>query len=213
MKTCFNVICFSLLAFGAVHAPASATLIYDNTTSFLGPISFTALQIGDEVQVSGSALNVTELDIGVNQQGVAGTANLQAFLYANDGAGGIPGSVLWNSSVMTNVALDGGNDLIAFSVPSVAVPDTFTWAIQISNTQPIAAGLPSFDPPTVGLALRGWFGGPGSWTPLDGEGVDAHFMARISAGTVPAPEPSTLVSGTLALLIGCGWLGAQRRRW
>jgi hypothetical protein len=50
-------------------------------------------------------LNVTELDIGVSQQGVAGTANLQAFLYANDGAGRAPGTLLWNSATMTNVSL------------------------------------------------------------------------------------------------------------
>jgi hypothetical protein len=193
-----------------VAAQASAELIFDNTTRFLGPINFTALPIGDEVQVSGTGSKVTDLQIGVNQQKIAGTANLQAFLYANDGAGGIPGSLLWQSALMTNVALTGGNDLIDFAVPSIAVPTTFTWAIQISNTQPVAAGVPSFNPPSVGSVLHGWFGGPGKWTNLDGERVDAHFMARIQA-TTAIPEPSTFVAVCLTLLIGLGWIGVQAR--
>ena len=170
------------------QASAAAGVIFNNTTTPTGSISFTALPIGNEVTVSGPVLTVTDLEIGVNQQGIAGTANLQAFLYANDGSGGAPGTLLWESSLMTNVALNGGNDLIAFAVPGVLVPSTFTWAIQISDTQPVAAGLPAFDPPTVGTIDHGWFGGPGSWTSLDSLGVNAHYMARITASTVPEPR-------------------------
>jgi hypothetical protein len=206
----FRALFVALVIIGFTQASAAAGVIFDNTTTPLGSISFTALPIGNEVSVSGAALSVTDLEIGVNQQGVAGTANLQAFLYANDGLGGEPGTLLWNSSLMTNVALTGGNDLIAFAVPGVVVPSTFTWAIQISDTQPIAAGLPGFDPPTVGGIVRGWFGGPGSWTNLDGDGVDAHYMARITASAVP--EPSAIVNGGIALLIGFGWMWSRRRR-
>jgi hypothetical protein len=35
------------------------------------------------------------------------------FLYANDGAGGTPVTLLWNSAVMAKVALGGGNDFVA----------------------------------------------------------------------------------------------------
>jgi hypothetical protein len=175
-------------------APASAEMIYDNSTTSLGSLTFTALQVGNEVQAAGTARQVIELDIGVNQQGTAGTADLQAFLYANDGAGGQPGTQLWASPLESNVALTGGNDLIAFSVPDVTVPDTFTWAIQISNPSPIAAGVPAFDPPAVGSVVRGWAGGPGSWSNLDSLGDDAHFEARISAvSAVTVPEPASVI--------------------
>ena len=153
---------------------------------------------------------VNDLEIGVNHQGVAGTANLQAFLYKNNGAGGAPGTLLRSSALMTNVALTGGNDLISFAVPNVLVPNIFTWTIQISSTQPVAAGLPVFDPPTVGGILHGWFGGPGSWTNLDGSGVDAHYMALITASSVP--EPTSLVTGGLALFFGLGWSWRHRRQ-
>jgi len=201
----------SITIVGLSHSGALADVIYDNTTTSLPSRSFTALQIGNEVSVSGTALAVNDLEIGVNQQGVAGTANLQAFLYANDGAGGSPGTLLWDSAVMTNVSLTGGNDLIAFAVPSVVVPSTFTWAIQISNTTPIAAGLPAFDPPTVGSFVRGWFGGPGIWTNLDADGVDAHYMARVIAASA-VPEPSAIVSAGFALVIGLGWTCSRMRK-
>jgi hypothetical protein len=190
------------------QASASAGVIFDNTTTPLSAASFTVLQEGDEVAVSGTALNVNDLKIGVTSQGSPGSATLQAFLYANDGAAGAPGTLLWTSAIMPNVALTGGSDLIDFAVPNVLVPSTFTWAIQISDTRPIASGLPIFSPPTVGGILHGWFGGPGSWTSLDGMGADADYMARISASSVP--EPTALVHGSLALLIG---LGFSCRRW
>jgi len=208
MKRYLNVLILSFVTlFLADTPPALAALIFNNTTFPVGTTTFTALQIGDEVQVSGSALNVTDLEIGVSEQGIAGTADLQAFLYANDGAGGAPGTLLWQSAVMINVALTGGNDLVAFAVPSIAVPNTFTWAIQISNSQPLAAGLPSFDPPSVGSILHGWFGGPGGWGNLDSSGTDAHFMARISV-----PEPPTLLNVGVALFLWLGWAGIRGRR-
>jgi hypothetical protein len=153
-----------------------AVTLLDNTTSPTLPLVLdgTQLQLGNEVQVNGPGFKLTDLEIGVNQQGVAGTADLQAFLYANDGPGGTPGTLLWQSSIVNHVSLTGGNDLIAFAVPAVLVPSTFTWAIQISNGQPVAPALPEFDPPAIGSILGGWFGGPGQWT-----GSAAHNMARI----------------------------------
>jgi hypothetical protein len=54
MKACLKAVFLTSLVLGVVQSSAMAGLIFDNTTTFLGPISFTALQIGDEVQVSGS---------------------------------------------------------------------------------------------------------------------------------------------------------------
>ena len=171
----------------AALSDADAGVIYDNTTTPLGSTSFTALQIGDEVNAAGSERIVSLLQVGVTQQGFAGRADLQAWLYANDGPGGQPGTMLWQSAILNDVPLTGGNDLIAFPVPLVQVPNTFTWTVQISDTTPVAVGLPHFHPPTVGSSPDyAWFGGPGSWTRLLGP-PPRDLMARVTA----IPEPAT----------------------
>jgi hypothetical protein len=201
----------ALFAMSGAIAPgvASADIIDDNSTNaFAGGRSFTALQIGDEVTAGGTARHVSELQIGVNSQGVPATASsLQAFLYANDGTGGAPGTLLWQSAVKTNVALTGGSDLIAFAVPNVIVPRTFTWAMQIGSATPVAAGLPMFGAPTTGSFVEGWFGGPGLWDPLEPTQI---FEARITATTANVPEPASI---TLLCTGLASFGGFHLRRW
>lgn len=162
---------------------ASITLAdvgYDNTTTNTGTRSFTQLQIGDEVTLGPGSDVITNLMIGVTMQGQPGTADLQARLYANDGIDDKPGTLLWESDLLDDVALTGGDDLIDFDVPNVLVPDTFTWTIQISDTNPIAAGLPHYHPPTVGSSPDwAWFGNGTSWTILTNGQNPVNFMARI----------------------------------
>jgi hypothetical protein len=197
---------------------ARAELIYDNTTTRLGTsLLFSALQMGDEVQAAGTARLVSELQVGVSQQGTAGTADLRARLYANDGPAGQPGSLLWESALRDDVALTGGIDLIAFPVPLVLVPDTFTWTIQISDARPIAVGLPFFHPPTVGSSPDyAWFGGPGSWT-RQTVPSPVNLMARVTAvggaGAVPEPSSAALALAGLAGLAfaALGTRAAARR--
>lgn len=174
----------------AAHA-ATADVIYDNTTSGSQTRSFTQLQIGDEVQAAGTLRTVTELHIGVSMQGQAGTADLQPRLYANDGLNGLPGTLIWEGAVRNDVPLTGGDDLIQFNVPHIEVPDTFTWTIQISDTRPVAAGLPHYNPPGVGSSPDyAWFGNGSTWTKLtDPNGRPINFMARVIAA---APSRITL---------------------
>ena len=196
------------LLLAGVWSEAQAGTIYDNTSTRQGVgLSFTQLQIGGEVHAAGTDRLVTDLFIGMSQQGVAGTADMQARLYANDGAGGKPGTLLWDGPLLQNVHLTGGIDLIDFSVPMVLVPDTFTWTVQISNTSPVAVGLPNFGPPTVGSSGSNWFGDGSGWTPLSGDG----FEARVQA----VPEPSTallLLAGSGLVLCGRVW-SARRGRY
>ena len=196
----------ALLLCAAALSDAEAGVIYDNTTTPLGSSSFTALQIGDEVNAAGSERIVSLLEIGLTQQGFAGTADLQAWLYANDGPGGQPGTMLWQSALLNNVPLTGGNDLVPFPVPLVQVPDTFTWTVQISDTTPVAVGLPHFHPPTVGSSPEhAWFGGPGSWTVLPGPPA-RDLMARVTA----IPEPASAAVMVSALF--AAGLGRRSRR-
>jgi hypothetical protein len=186
-----------LLLTGLASA-ARADIIYDNTTTRVGSaLNFTTQEVGSEVQAAGTARLATDLLIGVSQQGMAGTADLQARLYAADGPGGRPGTLLWEGPVLQDVHLTGGLDLIDFAVPLVLVPDTFVWTVQISNTSPVAVGLPTFGPPTVGSSPTNWFGNPTTgWGPLP----TAPFEARVEAVSAPVPEPSSF----LLLLPGLG---------
>ena len=185
----------ALLLCAAALSDAHAGVIYDNTTTPDGSSSFTALPIGDEVNAAGSERIVSLLEVGLTQQGFAGTADLQAWLYANDGPGGQPGTMLWQSAVLNNVPLTGGNDLVPFPVPLVQVPNTFTWAVQISDTTPVAVGLPHFHPPMVGSSPDyAWFGGPGSWTRLPGPPA-RDLMARVTA--IPEPASAAVVVSAL----------------
>ena len=193
---------------GLIGRSAQAGIIYDNSGSqFTGSIVGTRLQLGDQVTAGGTARLVTLLEIGINMQGIAGMADLQAFLYANDGSSGEPGTLLWQSNLQSQVTLTGGNDLIPFIVPSVVVPDTFTWTVQYFNASPIEPSLPVFGPASVGSSPDyAWFGGPGSWTkqtfpaPVD-------FLARITA----VPEPSSLFLAGIAGAAGLG-ICVRRRR-
>jgi hypothetical protein len=179
----------SVLIAALVSNPGSAATIYDNTGStFTNGGAFSALQQGNEVVPAGTARVVTALVIGIDLQDHTGSANLEASLYANDGTGGQPGTLLWQSALMQNVPLSGSSDLITFAVPNVLVPDAFTWTMQTSNATPLAAGLPIYGAPSIGSSTAFWFGSPGSWT----KSPSLEFaLAQIIATTVP--EPSSMI--------------------
>jgi hypothetical protein len=183
---------------------AAPAVIYDNTSSTsMNSAAYTPFQIGNEVLPAGTDRNVTLLEIGVFSQGFAETATLQAFLYINNGTGGQPGTLLWQSAVMTNVPLTGArNDLIDFPVPDVLVPGDFTWALQISNVSgPAAAGLPAYGPPSVGSSTYySWSGLPGSWTKVGSLSSPQINLARITAITIPEPSSIHLLGIGLGLV-------------
>lgn len=113
--------------------------VYDNsTTTANGAASFSALEQGDDVWLGPDApRSIDLLEIGLTQQGTAGTSELLARLYANDGPDGEPGTLLRVSELFRGVSLTGGYELIPFEVPNVTVPDVFTWTIQTFNATPV----------------------------------------------------------------------------
>ena len=166
-----------------VGRPAHAGIVYDNTTTSTGSTSFSQLEIGDEVNADGDMPFVWNLFIGVTtKDGLSGTADLQVRLYANDGPGGEPGTLLWEGPVLDDVLISPEPRLIQLGGPAMFVPDTFTWTVQISDVQPGAVGLPHFDPPSHGTSpAYAWVGEPGSWTRLsDPGGLPVNFMAHMN---------------------------------
>jgi len=151
----------------------------------------------------GTARQVTELYVGFSPNGDAVTADLQAFLYANDGPGGEPGTELWHSAVQSGVIIDRSQLLVEFSVPSVRVPDTFTWvAAVINQSRPTGVGFALSRNATTGTYIQGWSVafGSGSWQTVNLPGTQ-QITSRVVA---VVPEPSGLVllgTGVLALLV------------
>jgi hypothetical protein len=183
---------------------ASAAIVYENSSNFLGPRSFTSGQLGDEITLAGTERTVIELHIGVSMQGHSGTADFQAWIYANDGPGGEPGTMLWASELMQTVPLTGAEEFIVFDVPNIAVPDTFTWTLQNSNATPVEVGLPYYNPPSIGSSPDyGWHGhGTSPWFKLPAPHYrPANYMARV----VAVPEPTSI------LILAFGTLTLRRR--
>src|ERR1041384_4567957 len=88
-------------------ASASADIIYDNTGAYLGFVTKEQnAQIGDYVNFAGTARTLTDWQF---EYFVTPGANVsfQAFLYSNDAAGGMPGSLLYSSGAAA--PLSGGN--------------------------------------------------------------------------------------------------------
>jgi PEP-CTERM motif len=209
MRFLRSILAIVALLLVGVWSEAHAGTIYDNTTTPQGGFGFTALQQhGGEVHAAGTDRLVTDLFIGMYRKGVAGTNDMQARLYANDGLGGKPGTLLWESPLLQSVHLTGGIDLIDFSVPMVLVPDTFTWTVQISNIS-VAVGLPAFDPPTVGSSPTNWEGNGTMWGQVPG----SPYEARVEA-VAEVPEPSSallLLAGSGLVLCGRVWSGRRGR--
>jgi hypothetical protein len=145
---------------------------------------------------------------GIFPAGTPGFADFQASLYANNGMGGAPGTLLWQSAFVPD-SYPGGLSLLTFDVPDVAVPNQFTWTLFYTNQNPqIPPALPTANAPTIGTYDIGWFEHSGSaWGQLATEGDG--FMAQI----VGVPEPgagSLLSAGVVGLWILRTW---TRRRF
>ena len=179
------------------QAAALAGVIFDNSSPGNHGITVTgAPQLGGEVTAAlGTPRVVTELDLGFTTGNVgAATADLQAFLYANDGSGGSPGTLLWQSAVMAGVSINSTNAIIAFIVPSILVPNTFTFTAAITNQAGNFGYVPASGA-TTGAFVTPWVGSPGSWTSL---APIFEVEGRVIAASVPEPATIALLSFGLA---------------
>ncbi|HWA82970.1 MAG TPA: PEP-CTERM sorting domain-containing protein [Fimbriimonadaceae bacterium] len=202
----------ALILVSALPALAGASVVYDNMSwtqgwywaenpGFTSPTA----EGGDQVTLGGTDRAVTNIDILFYSLWDAGTADVTVNFYKNDGVGGAPGTLLWTSGTMAGMSHVQGLQTYSFAVPSVVVPNTFTWTLGLANrtgsTGDIGPALA--DPPTVGSSGDFfWYMGSGGWATTGWGGSPvANFGARITAAPVPEPAAfGVLGVGVVALL-------------
>lgn len=198
----------ALSALGAVAHTAAAATVYDNTTTYantentlLAAGEVESRQHGNEVTLAGTERAVTSITtvIRIYGAGVA-TFDIRFRFYRNDGPDGQPGTLLWESALIHRLIDSGAPFQYTFDVPSVLVPDTFTWTVQISNRQGNMArmGPSEYNPPTVGSAPFGFWRLNESemweYTGLD----EPPFGARTLAEATPVAVDDAAVLGVAA---------------
>lgn len=210
-----------IIALAAVACAAGSTgyaeVVYDNSNpkSLSGYYYYTSSEFGDQVTLGGTERTISEVKINYYLNASAsGNETAQVRLYSNDGAGGGPGTLLYDSGSfsITYSATTGGYSVIDINELAVASGNSLTWTILFSGIDPSAGevgGVLFVDPPTVGSSYDDyWVKNNGTWELNrfpDNGGKVANFGAQITA----VPEPGTIALGVLGGMI---WLGMAARR-
>jgi len=177
----------------ALPAGLRAATVFDNTTTYSGTEHILlpagaadSEEHGNEITLEGPERVATEFRFVVRIHG-AGVAffDYRLRFYANDGADGVPGTLLFESPVTHRVVDSGAPLPYTHPLPDVLVPDTFTWTLQLfDRSGNMAAFGPSlYAPPTVGSVRPGywrWIGESELWQLVDAP--EAPFGARLLAG-------------------------------
>jgi hypothetical protein len=194
----------------ALHAALLQT-VYDDTvgplggefgTPFLGP---GCCYTGNEIGLAGQARRVVLLSVPVSSQGQDVLSSFDTRIYANNGAGGSPGTLLWDSGLLLYHVLPIDR-LIDIAVPGVVVPDVITVVSRIETSTPVALGRWEPGPPAVGVFERAWLlNEAGEWHP-----GFAHAMRLVAS--VPEPASVFLVAAALLAMVGARRRGVERPR-
>lgn len=188
---------FGLSALALVGLAQEA--VFRNTAAATNYFFPTLSEAGDEVTLAGTNRSVTEISIYYISDitTVQGDEQMVVRFYANDGSGGAPGTLLWESAPILvrprPVAPDRAGWFVQrVVVPNVTVPNTFTWTVQFSGVANVVGdrvGLHLFGPPDVGSSGDDfWFrDASNNWQRSQGTGQPPYrsFGATIWAGGFP----------------------------
>jgi hypothetical protein len=195
----------ALAALTAAGPAGAGVIVYDNTVN-RQPITWysnvAGEELGDQITLAGTARLVTQLDLLFRPLFAASLqADTTVRLYANDGTGGAPGTLLY--AVTLPQVEYSAEAVLSIPIPSVAVPDTLTFTASFSNySVPNAfVGLRVYTPPVLGTTEDfGWFNDGGGFVRFGDSRSPVSFYALVTA-TQAVPEPTSLA------LFGAGGLG------
>ena len=188
-----GVIVLNCLIFGTTHA----TVIFDNTINPSGTVFGPGCcQVGDEITLGSNERKIIQLSWLVDSQNTDVVVDIETQIYANDGPGGAPGTLLWQSGPLTGINVAANDTFLDITVPKISVPDIISVTSIILDSTPVALGRIRGGAPSVGSVNASWFeSSPGMWNQQFGP-----WGLQVSA----VPEPSTfalLISASILLIV------------
>ncbi len=168
--------------------------VFSNTKTSTGIHSAGGAQHGSEITLAGTYRSVKELLIGLYNNSPQ-YCDLKARIYKNDGPGGKPGTLLWESE-WQNEWIPTEHTLISFDVGCVSAPETITWTLE-SRDCAFYPNHPHYGPATVGSYVTSWWGDGSNWTEQPGD----NYMVRVNAAEILAPTLSEWGLVILLLLL------------
>lgn len=180
-------------------------VVFDNTVDLV-PSTFrlkgNGLR-GAEVDL-GEAARVVELVWLLTGQGSGvDDLDIEMAIFANDGAGGAPSSLLWQQT-FNDLVIAPSFDFYSFSLPSLDVPGNITVVTRNLSSSPISTGYALSNSSSVGSFVENWIQLPdGNWVSSDRQTTEAF---RLTA--VPVPEPG----GVILVLLGAPLAALRRTR-
>jgi hypothetical protein len=183
-----------LLGFAALLAHAApAAIIYDNSTGYEDAFNDSRLETGDEINVSGSAMLVTNFSFEYFAEFTAtGDETARVRFYQMNGLPGsngfaTPGTLFYDSGAFS---ISSGFRTVNIDDMSTLLPSgAFTWSVEFGGvTEAESAGLLYYNPPTVGSSDDYfWEKENGAWTAVASDDTGNNFAARVTAADGPAP--------------------------
>lgn len=144
---------FSVIVLACLAAPAPAqTVVYDNLDfddfGDFYPYLLAGVELGDEITLAAGPRRITQFRIAPGSSEAISRFDLTLRLYEATPSG--PGNELWSGDFPAIESYGGIFVTYDLPVPSVQVPDTFCWSVEVTYH-------PGF---TVGAAYLNAFGGP-----------------------------------------------------
>ena len=114
--------------------------------------------------LAGSKRTVSSFEFLYRLNSGQGDETARVRFYANDGPGGEPGTVLYDSGTVA-IAVSGTSYFpVLLSGLSLVVPDSFTWTIVFDGTGDTVLNR-RYDPPTIGSSDPAFYWGARDRTP------------------------------------------------
>lgn len=188
----------------AANAQGQLEIVYNNTTSRVEASYGSPLEFGDQVTLQGLNRDLFRFEFEYSAT-LTPSASKQGLvrMYQNDGPGGAPGTLLWETDPFQ---LQTGQGTVIFNeITGVKLPSSLTWSLATSG---LGGGesfnVQLYNPPSVGSSADNFWqkNAFGGWTLTvlnNASGTaPANFSARITA--VPEPTTMAMVVGGLAAM-------------